>query len=184
MDDAVPMARDKKARQVVQDLIQRYGRDNDLVWSAENSAVLRRGREAGMALDVEDGLAWLERAEEAVLLGLVQAMGAEGIRLPDKPLRRFRAMMVVFQNRPPVGADNPVLPPTSTREDPPPLLEGAAGGGGGRSAEAHHGVRGDTHRGTMVCVAIADGVFWAGDTHSGGGVQGTYEKNAEQDVPQ
>ena len=43
VDDAVPMARDEKAQQVVQDLMQRYGRDNHLVWSAEKSAVLRRG---------------------------------------------------------------------------------------------------------------------------------------------
>ena len=31
VDDAVPMARDKKTQQVVQDLMQRYGRDNHLV---------------------------------------------------------------------------------------------------------------------------------------------------------
>ena len=42
VDDAVPMARDEKAQQVVQDLMQRYGRDSHLVWSAEKSAVLRR----------------------------------------------------------------------------------------------------------------------------------------------
>ena len=33
LDDAVPMARDEKAQQVLQDLMQRYGRDNHLVWS-------------------------------------------------------------------------------------------------------------------------------------------------------
>ena len=84
MDDAVPMARDEKAQQVVQDLMQRYRRDNHLVWSAEKSAVLRRGGEEGMALDVGDGVAWVERAEEAVVLGHVQAMEARGVRLPYK----------------------------------------------------------------------------------------------------
>ena len=48
-----------------------------------------------MALDVGDGVAWLERAEEAVVLGHVQAMEAGGVRLPDKLLRGFRAMLVV-----------------------------------------------------------------------------------------
>ena len=98
VDDAVPMARDETAQQVVQDLMQRYGRDNHLVWSA---AVLRRGGEGGMALDVGDGVAWLELAEEAVVTGHVQAMGAEGIRLPEKLLGGFRAMMVVLRNHPP-----------------------------------------------------------------------------------
>ena len=83
VDDAVPMAWDEKAWQVVQELMQRYGRDNHLVWSAEKSAVLRRGGEGGMALDVGDEVAWLGRAEEAVVLGHVQAMRAEGIRLPE-----------------------------------------------------------------------------------------------------
>ena len=101
VDDAVPMARDEKAQQVVQDPMLRYGRDNHLVWSAEKSAVLRTGGEGGMALDVGDGVAWLERAEEAVVLGHVQAMEAEGIRLPEKLLRGFRAMMVVLRNHPP-----------------------------------------------------------------------------------
>ena len=32
------------------------------------------------------GVAWLERAEEAVVLGHVQAMGAGGVRLPEKLL--------------------------------------------------------------------------------------------------
>ena len=36
----------------------------------------------------------------------------------------------------------------------------------------------------MVCVAIADGILWGGDAHSGGGVQGAFGKNAEQDMPQ
>ena len=49
--------------------MQRYGRDNHLVWSVEKSGVLRRGGEGGMALDVGEGLAWLERTEEAVILG-------------------------------------------------------------------------------------------------------------------
>ena len=81
--------------------MQRYGRDNRLVRSAEKLAVLRRGGEGGMALDVGDGVAWLERAEEAVVQGHVQAIGAEGIRLPEKLLRGFRAIMVVLQNHPP-----------------------------------------------------------------------------------
>ena len=99
--DAVPMARDEKAQQVVQDLMQRYGRDNHLVWSTEKSTVLRRGGEDGMALDVGDGVAWLQRAEEAVVLGHVQAMEAGAVRLPDKLLRGFRAMRVVLQHHPP-----------------------------------------------------------------------------------
>ena len=41
VDDAVPMTRDEKAQQVVQELMQRYGRDNHLVWSAHKLAVLR-----------------------------------------------------------------------------------------------------------------------------------------------
>ena len=77
VDDAVPMARDEKAQQVLQDLMRRYGRDNHLVWSAEKSAVLTRGGGEGMALDVGDGVAWLERAEEALVLGHVQAMGSQ-----------------------------------------------------------------------------------------------------------
>ena len=99
--DAVPMARDEKAQQVVQDLMQRYGRQNHLVWSTEKSAHLRRGGEGGMALDVGEGLAWLERAEEAVVLGHVQAMEAGGVRLPNKLLRGFRAMLVVLRHHPP-----------------------------------------------------------------------------------
>ena len=101
MDDAVRMARDEKAQQVVQDLMQRYGRDNHLVWSAEKPVVLRRGGEEGMALDVGDGVAWLERAEEAVVLGHVQAMEVRGVRLPDKLVRGFRAMLVVLRHHPP-----------------------------------------------------------------------------------
>ena len=102
VDDAVPMARDEKAQQVVQDLMQRHGRDNHLVWSAERSAVLRRVGEGGMALDVGDGVAWLERADEAVVLRHVQAMEAEGVRLPTRLLRGIRAMLVVLQNHPPL----------------------------------------------------------------------------------
>ena len=101
MDDVVPMARDKNAQRVVQDLMQRYGRDNHLVGMAEKSAFLRRGGEGGMALDVGDGVTWLERAEEAVVLRHVQAMEVEGIRLLEKLLRGFRAMMVVLRNHPP-----------------------------------------------------------------------------------
>ena len=101
VDDAVPMARDENAQQVVQDLMQRYRRDNHLVWSTEKSPVLRRSGEDGMALDVGDGVAWLERAEEAVVLGHVQAMEAGGVRLPAELLRGFRAMLVVLQHHPP-----------------------------------------------------------------------------------
>ena len=101
VDDAVPMARDEKAQPVVQDLMQRYGRDNHLVWSTEKSAVLRRGGEDGMALDVGDRVAWFERAEEAVVPGHVQAMEARGVRLPDKLVRGFRAMLVVLRHHPP-----------------------------------------------------------------------------------
>ena len=43
VDDAVPMARDEKAGQVVQDLMQRYGKDNQLVWSTEKSPIMRTG---------------------------------------------------------------------------------------------------------------------------------------------
>ena len=101
VDDAVPMARDEKAQQVVQDLMQRYGRDNHLVWSAEKSAILRRGGEEGMAPDVGDGVPWLGRAEEAVVLGHVKAMEARGVRLPDKLVRGFKAMVVVLRHHPP-----------------------------------------------------------------------------------
>ena len=101
VDDALPRAWDETAQQVLQDLMQRYGRENHLVLCAEKSAVLRRGGNGGMALDVGDAVAWLERAEEAVVLGHAQAMGAEGISLPEKLLRVFRAMMVVLRNHPP-----------------------------------------------------------------------------------
>ena len=80
--------------------MQRYGRDNHLVSSTEKSAVLRRGGEDGMALDLGDGVAQLERAEGAVVLGHVQAMEAGGVRLPDKLLRGFRGMLVVLQHQP------------------------------------------------------------------------------------
>ena len=76
--------------------MQSYGRDNHLVWSTEKWAVLRRCVEGCMALDVADRVVWLERAEEAVVLGHVVAMGAGGIRLPDKLLRGFWAMLVVL----------------------------------------------------------------------------------------
>ena len=75
VDDAVPMAWDKKAQQVVQDLMQSYRRDNHLSCSTQKSAVPRRGGEGDMALDVGDGVAWLERAEEAVVLGHIQRWG-------------------------------------------------------------------------------------------------------------
>ena len=101
VDDAVPLAPDEKAQQVVQDLLQRYGRDNHLVWSTKKSAVLRRGGEDGNALDVGDEVAWLERAEEAVVLGHVQAMEAEGVRPPNKIIRGFQAMLVVLWDHPP-----------------------------------------------------------------------------------
>ena len=101
VDDAVPMARDGKAQQVFRDLMQRSGRDNHLVWSAEKSAVLRRGCKGAMALDVAGGVACLERAEEAVVLGHVQAMETGGVKLPEKLLRGFRAMLVVLRNHPP-----------------------------------------------------------------------------------
>ena len=84
VDDAAPMARDEKVQQVVQDLMQRYGRDKHLVWSAEKSAILRRVGEGGMALEGGNGVAWLEGADEAVVLGHVQAMEAGGVRLPEK----------------------------------------------------------------------------------------------------
>ena len=146
VDDAVPIARDEKAQQVLQDLMQRYGGDNHLVWSAEKSAVLRRGGGGGMALDVGDGVPWLERAEEAVVLGHVQAMEAEGVKLPEKLLRGFRATLMVLRNHPPVGTDDPVLPTSSAQcsdrvpGDAPPVLQGAVGGGGRGSVEAHQGV--------------------------------------------
>ena len=43
--------------------MQRYARDEQPVSSTEKSAVLGRGGEGGMALDVGDGVAWLERVE-------------------------------------------------------------------------------------------------------------------------
>ena len=36
-----------------------------------------------MVLDVGEGVAWLERVEEAVVLGNMQAMKAGGVRLPE-----------------------------------------------------------------------------------------------------
>ena len=94
------MGQNEKVQQVVQDLMQSYRRDDHLVWSTEKSAVLRRGGEDGMAPDVADGLTLLGRAEEAVVLGHVQAMEAEGIRLPEKLIRGFRAMVVVLRTQP------------------------------------------------------------------------------------
>ena len=95
------MARDETAQKLLQDQMQRYGRDNHLVRSTEKSAVLRRGGKGGMALDDGDGVAWLQRAEEAVVLGHVQVMEAGGTRLPDKLLRGFRVMLVVLRHHPP-----------------------------------------------------------------------------------
>ena len=54
-----------------------------------------------MALDVGDRVAWPERAEEAVVLGHVQAMEAGGVRRPNKLIRGFRAMLVVLRHHPP-----------------------------------------------------------------------------------
>ena len=69
VDEALPIARDKRAQKVVQDLMQRYGRDNHLVWSTEKSAVLSRGGGVGIALVVGNGVPWLERAVEGLVLG-------------------------------------------------------------------------------------------------------------------
>ena len=144
VDEAVPMARDEKAQQVVQDLMQRYGRDDHLVCSAEKSAVLRRGGEEGMALDVEDGVAWLERAEEAV--GTCAGHGGEGSQARQQFSQGVQVDAGGPAASPPVSADDPVLPAGGAQcggrvpGDAPPVLEGAAGGGGGRSAEAHQRV--------------------------------------------
>ena len=54
-----------------------------------------------MALDVGNGVAWLERAEESVVLGHVQVMEMGGVTLLDKFFRGFRAMLVVLQHHPP-----------------------------------------------------------------------------------
>ena len=54
-----------------------------------------------MALDVRDGVAWLGRAEEAVVLGHAQAMEAGGNRLPDELLRGIRAILLVLRQHPP-----------------------------------------------------------------------------------
>ena len=80
--------------------MQRYGRDDHLVWSTETSAVLRRGGEGGMALDVGDRVEWLERTKGAVVLGHVQAMEAGGVGHREKLLRGFRAMLVVLGHHP------------------------------------------------------------------------------------
>ena len=126
--------------------MQRYGRENHLVWSTEKSAVLWRRGEGGRSLDVGDRVAWLERAEEAVVLGHVQAMEAGGVRLPDKLLRGFRAMLVVLRHHPPVGTDDPVISTGGAQcgdripLDAPPVLEAAVRGGRRGSAEAHQGV--------------------------------------------
>ena len=99
-----------------------------------------------MALDVGDGVAWLERAEEAVVLGHVQAMEAEGVRLPEKMLRGFRAMLVVLRNhplsvQPTLFYLGPVLNAAIGYQGMHlPYWKGAAGGGAGGSAEAHQGV--------------------------------------------
>jgi hypothetical protein len=95
------MARDERAQRVVQDLMQRYGTNNHLVWSVEKLVVLRRGGENGMLLDVGEGMPWLGRAEEMVVLGKVQAMVAMDTRLPNKLLKGFRAMLVVLGPYPP-----------------------------------------------------------------------------------
>ena len=96
----VPMGLDERVQKMVQDLMQTYGRGKYLVWSTEKSVVLRWGGEGAMALDVGDGVVWLERAEEAVVLGHVQAIEAGGTRLPNKVLSGFRAMLVVLRHHP------------------------------------------------------------------------------------
>ena len=141
VDDPVPMARDEKAQQVVLDLMQRYGRDNHPVWSAQKTAVLRTSGKGGMALDVGDGLVWLERAEEAVVLGHVQAMEAGGIKLLKKLLRGSRAMLVVLRNHLlSVQTTLYYLRAVLSTRGCTPVLEGAVGGGRRGSAEAHQGV--------------------------------------------
>ena len=100
VDNAVPMGGDERAQKMVQDLMQRYRHGNHLVWSTEKSAVLRRGGPGAMALDVGDGVVWLESAEEAVVLGHIQAMEAGGTRLPNKVRSGFRAVLVVLRHNP------------------------------------------------------------------------------------
>ena len=99
-----------------------------------------------MALDVGDRVAWLGRAEKAVVLRHVQAIEAGGGRLPDKLIRGFRAMLVVLRHHPP-SVQTTLYYLRAVRNsgdrlpgDAPPVLERAAGGGGGRSAEAHQRV--------------------------------------------
>ena len=149
--------------------------------------VLRRGGKGGMALDVGHGVAWLERTEEAVALGHVQAMEAEGVRLPAKLLRAFRAMLVVLRNHPPSVQ--------TTLYHLQAVLNAAIGYQGMHllywrgqleemEAEVRRLIRGYQGIPTEVCVAIADGLLWGGDAHGGGGVQGTYGEIAERDVPQ
>ena len=54
-----------------------------------------------MAMETQEGLRWLERVEEAGVLGKVQAMLAEEVKLPDRLLRGFRAMLVLLKQFPP-----------------------------------------------------------------------------------
>ena len=54
-----------------------------------------------MALDVGDGVARLVRAEEAVVLGHVQAMVVGGTRRPNKLIRGLKAMLVILLHHAP-----------------------------------------------------------------------------------
>ena len=61
----------------------------------------------------------MERAEEAVVLGNVQAMEAGGVKLPEKLLGGFRAMLIVLRNH--------LLSVQTTLYYPPAVLNAAIG---------------------------------------------------------
>ena len=90
------------------------------------------------------------------------AMGADGIRLPDKLPRGFLAMIVVLWN-PPSSVQTTLyylwaVLNSAIPGDSPPVLKWTASGGGERGAEAHQGVGEDTLGGATVWVWIAKGV--------------------------
>ena len=109
-----------------------------------------------------------------MVLGHVQTMGAEGIRMPDKLLRGFRAMMVVLRSHPP--SRQTVLYYLRA------VLNAAIGYQGmdlpywsGQLEEVESKVRSlirgyDTQGDATVRVAIANDIFWRGYAFNGGGV--------------
>ena len=85
----------------MQAVMQQYGEDKGLEWSMDKSAVMRRWGEAHMAIDTEALVRWLEKAQEANVLGKTQTMWVAQLRPPEELIKGFKTIMVVLQMYPP-----------------------------------------------------------------------------------